>query len=146
MKFNLVRGIIKADDNIEKKDDPFTKLVGHLGRWQLTIFVPIIFVKFSSGWVQLMILFLTPSTNFWCVEFSTNRSIGENSTCYNDCTRYEYDRSVFNNTIVSEWDLICERRWLASFTQMVLQFGILVGSILYGFLSDRLVFNFLLLL
>lgn len=136
-KFNL--NIIDKNKNSDVKYDPFTSLVGHLGSWQLRIFVPIIFVKLSSGWVQLMILFLTPKTNFWCVEFEseTNMTIGNNKTCYKDCVSYKYDSSPFDNTIVSEWDLICERGWLASFTQTVLQFGILIGSILFGFLSDR---------
>lgn len=62
-----------------------------------------------------------------------------NNTCYSNCKKYEYDATPFVNTIISEWDLVCERQWLASFTQMVLQLGVLIGSIVFGFLSDRYV-------
>lgn len=121
------------------KEDSFSNLIGHFGKWQFLLFASIIFVKLSSGWVQMMIIFLTPKLNFWCVKFEDNQTIvhGDNMTCYKQCLQYEYDTSPFQNTIVSEWDLVCEKQWMASFTQMVLQFGILLGSILYGYLSDR---------
>ncbi|KAJ8711997.1 hypothetical protein PYW08_008951 [Mythimna loreyi] len=124
--------------NRVKKPDTFAQLLGDFGKWQFLVFGTISLVKLSSGWVQLAILFLTPNLTFWCKELSNN-SMEEinNSTCYKDCTEYEYDTSPFESTIVSEWDLICERRWLASFNQMMLQVGILVGSTIFGFLSDR---------
>lgn len=133
----------------KQKEDQFAKLVGEFGLWQFIIFASVSMVKLSSGWVQMAILFLTPKTDFWCVEFENATSnvasllaaleVGmvSNSTCYSDCVRYEYDPSPFESTIVSEWDLICERAWLASLTQTILQLGILIGSVLFGFLSDR---------
>ncbi|KAI5645893.1 sugar transporter domain-containing protein [Phthorimaea operculella] len=120
------------------KDDSLSKLVGHFGRWQLLAITTICLIKFPTGWIQLEILFLTPKTTFRCVEFSSNKTaVGEVSTCYKDCARYEYDSSPMETSIISEWALICERQWLASFTQMLLQLGILIGSILFGFLADR---------
>lgn len=132
-----------------QKEDQFAKLVGEFGLWQFIIFASVSMVKLSSGWVQMAILFLTPKMDYWCVEFANSTAniaslltaleIGlvSNATCYADCVRYEYDTSPFENTILSEWDLICDRAWLASLTQTILQFGILIGSILFGFLSDR---------
>ncbi|CAG4985422.1 unnamed protein product [Colias eurytheme] len=122
-----------------KKEDGLANLIGQFGRWQFLVFATVSLVKLSSGWVQMAILFLTPKLTFWCAEFTNSSTVKivENSTCYADCMKYEYDASPFNNTIVTEWGLVCERRWLASFTQMVLQFGVLLGSIVMGFLSDR---------
>lgn len=124
-------------------DDPFDRLLGHFGTWQLMVVGSISLVKLSSGWVQMAILFLTPSVTFWCsngpnnTDIDNNWTAGANNTCYKDCETYEYDGTPMENTIVSEWDLICDRRWLASFTQMILQLGVLIGSIVFGFLSDR---------
>lgn len=124
-------------------DDPFDRLLGHFGTWQLMVIGSISLVKLSSGWVQMAILFLTPSVTFWCsngpnnTDIDNNWTAGANNTCYKDCETYEYDATPMENTIVSEWDLICDRRWLASFTQMILQLGVLIGSIVFGFLSDR---------
>ncbi|CAH2053985.1 unnamed protein product, partial [Iphiclides podalirius] len=133
--------VIKLTSQITRpavqKEDAFASILGHIGAWQILVCSTVSLVKLSSGWVQMAVLFLTPKLTFRCGEFSNSSAIGENSTCYSGCLRYEYDTSPFENTIVSEWDLVCGRSWLASFTQMMLQLGVLLGSILFGFLSDR---------
>lgn len=92
------------------KEDAFAKLVGHFGKWQFLIFAAVFMVKLSSGWVQMAILFLTPNITFWCVEFNNSTDLEQsllledrnyplknsseevnNSTCYKDCLKYEYD-------------------------------------------------------
>ncbi|RVE41967.1 hypothetical protein evm_013376 [Chilo suppressalis] len=124
-----------------KKEDVLSKLIGQFGTWQFIVVSTVSLVKLSSGWVQLAILFLTPALTFRCVQFDESTAnvtlSAENSTCYANCLAYEYDTGQFGNTIVSEWDLICDKKWLASFTQMMLQLGILVGSVIFGFLADR---------
>lgn len=134
----MVQNILnKITNPVQPKEDIFDKLLGHCGKWQLMVLLTISSVKLSSGWVQMAILFLTPNLSFWCT--NTSVVLVENNTCYDDCASYEYDPYPFDNTIISEWDLVCERRWLASFTQTILQLGILIGSIIFGFFSDRLV-------
>ncbi|XP_047034700.1 organic cation transporter protein-like [Helicoverpa zea] len=132
----MVIKIANQVTNTTKKEDGFVKLIGDFGKWQCLVIATVSLVKLSSGWVQMAILFLTPNLTFRCVDMNSTIEV-ENSTCYKECLQYEYDTSPFENTIVSEWDLICERRWLASFNQMMLQVGILIGSIIFGFLSDR---------
>ncbi|XP_072933084.1 organic cation transporter protein-like [Epargyreus clarus] len=122
----------------KQKEDGLANLVGHFGKWQLLVCASVSLVKFSSGWVQMAILFLTPNLVFWCEDFGPNSTeVAKNSTCYDHCLKYAYDTSPFENTIISEWDLVCKKAWMASFTQMVLQLGVLIGSIMFGFLSDR---------
>ncbi|XP_047537696.1 organic cation transporter protein-like [Vanessa atalanta] len=133
----MVQRIITQPAQI-KKEDGLADLIGQFGKWQFIVLATVSIVKLSSAWSQMAILFLTPNLTFWCSNFGDNTtSTGQNMTCYDDCIEYSYDTSPFGNTIISEWDLVCDRAWLASFTQMVLQFGILIGSILFGFLSDR---------
>ncbi|XP_020633127.3 solute carrier family 22 member 6-A [Pogona vitticeps] len=50
---------------------------------------------------------------------------------------WTYDRSVFKNTIVSEWDLVCDARSLRQMAQSIYMAGVLIGSIVFGGLSDR---------
>lgn len=128
---------IQNNLNTAQKEDPFVKLLGHFGRWQILVFASISMIKLSFGWIQMSIMFLTPNPMFRCVNLTNATEELLNNTCYKNCLKYEYDTSPFENTIVSEWDLVCERGWLASFTQMALQFGVLVGSGMFGFLSDR---------
>ncbi|XP_055468964.1 solute carrier family 22 member 7 [Psammomys obesus] len=50
---------------------------------------------------------------------------------------WEYDRSEFSSTIATEWDLVCQQRGLNKITSTCFFIGVLVGAVLYGYLSDR---------
>ncbi|XP_060801369.1 organic cation transporter protein-like, partial [Amyelois transitella] len=77
----------------------------------------------------MAIIFLAPSTPYQCLNTKMK------NTC--PCLNPVYDSSIFELTIISEWNLICNRRWMASFTQTFFQLGTLLGSILFGMASDR---------
>uniref|UniRef100_A0A8C6VST3 Major facilitator superfamily (MFS) profile domain-containing protein n=1 Tax=Naja naja TaxID=35670 RepID=A0A8C6VST3_NAJNA len=48
-----------------------------------------------------------------------------------------YNRSTFQETIVTEWDLVCSSRTLKQMAQSIYMAGVLIGGILFGGLSDR---------
>ncbi|XP_077963115.1 solute carrier family 22 member 4-like [Gasterosteus aculeatus] len=50
---------------------------------------------------------------------------------------WEYDRSVYVSTIISEWDLVCDNRWKNPLTSSLFFCGVLAGSFISGQLSDR---------
>ncbi|XP_049597909.1 organic cation/carnitine transporter 2-like isoform X2 [Syngnathus scovelli] len=50
---------------------------------------------------------------------------------------WEYDRSIYRSTIVTEWDLVCGQGWKKPLTFSLYYFGCLVGSFLSGQFSDR---------
>ncbi|XP_061103250.1 solute carrier family 22 member 4-like isoform X4 [Conger conger] len=64
----------------------------------------------------------------------------EQESCKNG---WEYDRSIYISTIVSEnvlslqWDLVCNDAWKVPMTSSVYFLGLMVGSIISGQLSDR---------
>lgn len=53
------------------------------------------------------------------------------------CTSWEWDKSVFGKTIISEWDLVCDRNYLNTIAEMLFLFGIAVGGVVSGMISDR---------
>ncbi|KAM9302162.1 solute carrier family 22 member 6-B-like [Gastrophryne carolinensis] len=48
-----------------------------------------------------------------------------------------YDDSEYSSTIINEWDLVCSRRRLRQLAQSIFMGGVLVGSIVFGGLSDK---------
>ncbi|XP_068456355.1 organic cation/carnitine transporter 2-like [Clinocottus analis] len=50
---------------------------------------------------------------------------------------WEYDRSVYVSTIITEWDLVCDNRWKKPLTSSLFFCGLLAGSFISGQLSDR---------
>ncbi|KAF3841690.1 hypothetical protein F7725_023641 [Dissostichus mawsoni] len=48
-----------------------------------------------------------------------------------------YDNSTFTTTLATEWDLVCDRKSLTQTTSSIFFFGVMIGSIAFGFLSDR---------
>ncbi|XP_077015408.1 solute carrier family 22 member 16 [Tamandua tetradactyla] len=50
---------------------------------------------------------------------------------------YVYDRSKWESTVVTEWNLVCHREWLAKLIQPVFMLGVLLGAVMLGYLSDR---------
>ncbi|XP_053637548.1 steroid transmembrane transporter SLC22A24 isoform X3 [Cherax quadricarinatus] len=53
------------------------------------------------------------------------------------CDSWEFDTSVFKLTLVSEFSLVCGRRWLMATVQASYMSGLLIGSLVMGQLSDR---------
>jgi len=60
---------------------------------------------------------------------------GENSEPW--CARWDYDRSDWPETVVSQFNLVCERDYLRSMSQSLYMAGIMIGSFVSGLLSDR---------
>ncbi|XP_067400087.1 solute carrier family 22 member 6-A-like [Emydura macquarii macquarii] len=50
---------------------------------------------------------------------------------------WTYDKSLFTYTIITEWDLVCESRTLRQIAQSLYMAGVLVGSAVFGVLTDR---------
>uniref|UniRef100_A0A8C6X7H6 Major facilitator superfamily (MFS) profile domain-containing protein n=1 Tax=Naja naja TaxID=35670 RepID=A0A8C6X7H6_NAJNA len=48
-----------------------------------------------------------------------------------------YDRSIFTNTIIMEWDLVCNRKTRRQMAQSIYMGGVLAGALILGSLADR---------
>ncbi|XP_026546114.1 solute carrier family 22 member 6-A-like [Notechis scutatus] len=63
---------------------------------------------------------------------------GENETATEPCAEgWFYDQTQFTSTIVSEWDLVCDRRNLREMAQSIYMGGVLIGALVLGGLADR---------
>uniref|UniRef100_A0A671X0X4 Solute carrier family 22 member 16 n=1 Tax=Sparus aurata TaxID=8175 RepID=A0A671X0X4_SPAAU len=50
---------------------------------------------------------------------------------------FVYDHSEVYQSIVTDWDLVCEREWLAKLCQPTFMLGVLIGALVFGDIADR---------
>lgn len=53
------------------------------------------------------------------------------------CDTYIYDDSKFKSSAVMEWTMICGRAWLRATSDALFMLGVLMGSIIFGQMSDK---------
>lgn len=53
------------------------------------------------------------------------------------CERFIYDDSKYKSSTVIEWDMICGRAWLRATSDALFMVGVLLGSIIFGQMSDK---------
>ncbi|KAL7630040.1 UNVERIFIED_CONTAM: hypothetical protein RMT77_019833 [Armadillidium vulgare] len=78
-------------------------------------------------------------------EFDFKDDIKPSSENYNfkkdfvlSCKSWVYDMKEFKSTVVTEWDLVCNDKWLMSSIQSTFMLGILTGAIVFTIISDKL--------
>ncbi|XP_067642384.1 organic cation transporter protein-like [Eurosta solidaginis] len=125
---------MQKDDKPQRPDPVIAILGSDLGRWQLMVCLWIFLSKFPTGWVQISMTFLSAAVKVTCKDGS-----GGNVTdiCEANCKEYEYDRSTFEQTVIMEWDLVCDREWLDKLGQTLVMLGIMLGNMIMGLLADK---------
>ncbi|XP_055585431.1 organic cation transporter protein-like [Uranotaenia lowii] len=53
------------------------------------------------------------------------------------CNRWVYDRSRYESSTVTDWDMVCDRNWLRASADSLFMVGVMLGSIIFGYLSDK---------
>ena len=53
------------------------------------------------------------------------------------CDTWHYDTSVYQSTVVTQWNLVCDRAWLAKNTAGLYMGARIVGTCVCGWLADR---------
>ncbi|KAJ8726743.1 hypothetical protein PYW08_015140 [Mythimna loreyi] len=86
--------------------------------------------KLPMFWHVLNLIFLSPPMTFTCKE-------SRNSEDQCPCDEPIWNRSVFEETMQTKYQIVCERSWLISFSQSMLYVGTLLGALLVGFMSDK---------
>lgn len=136
----------------EKEDthqrDPIQDAMGQFGRWQLMIAVALAIVDLPLAWHELAMPVLAPGQDFTCVSPAPfNSSDSMLKACYvkvNEslpavkCEKFTYDTSSFKSTIISEWDLVCDRKILRSVVQPSSELAIFIGTLTSGVIADKI--------
>jgi len=124
----------------KRKDHLFdiSDVIGQWGNYQRQVSFFTTSTAIFSAFNNLAGSFYGPKANYKCVV----NNVTQDYSCPAPgsgivCDKYIYDKTDFDRTIVTEWDLVCDREFLASFTQSIFMFGISVSALLFGYLSDK---------
>ncbi|XP_023211273.1 organic cation transporter protein-like [Centruroides sculpturatus] len=67
-----------------------------------------------------------------------NVSSSNKSWPVTDCKfGWNYDRSLYYNTLITKWDLVCDESWKSSLANSMFYVGGVVSQLLFGYVSDK---------
>ncbi|XP_075975244.1 organic cation transporter protein-like [Anticarsia gemmatalis] len=110
-------------------EDHLETAIGRFGKYQAFVYFLIAIARFPTEYQLNNVVFIIPKVEYKCLD--------NNLTNYCPCENPQYDTSSVVSSVTSEWDLICDKTSLASLAQSILHVGILTGSFLLGYMSDR---------
>lgn len=64
-------------------------------------------------------------------------NFGGNATAEACDGNFVYDHTEVLQSIVTQWDLVCEKEWLAKLCQPTFMLGVLIGALVFGDVADR---------
>ncbi|GFV59798.1 organic cation transporter protein [Trichonephila clavipes] len=53
------------------------------------------------------------------------------------CDSWEYDDSIYVSSVLSEWNLVCDREWFISLSKSIFIAGYMCSVTIFGFLADK---------
>ncbi|CAL8128173.1 unnamed protein product [Orchesella dallaii] len=65
-------------------------------------------------------------------------SSSSSSLSVTKCQKWDYDKSMYTSTIVSQFDLVCDQRYKVATGQASYMIGAFVGTLFFGPLNDRI--------
>ncbi|CAJ1077649.1 solute carrier family 22 member 6-B [Xyrichtys novacula] len=80
----------------------------------------------SDGWTQLS-----------CRNPLNQSDLGDGLSAGSCEGGWEYSTEIYQSTIVTEWDLVCDDAKLNSLGSSFYMFGLLIGAVVYGHLADK---------
>lgn len=121
------------------------------GKWNILYFVTAGYWFFLIPPQAFSGVYLAPLMNHTCVppDFDDPVEVASDSCSYSvnisatgeviesPCTEFEYDTSVYENTLTSEFNLVCDRTHLRATYQSIYMSATIFSSVIGGYIADR---------
>ncbi|CAL1532714.1 unnamed protein product [Lymnaea stagnalis] len=131
------------------------KEVGNEGLFQILTLIALTMPKMPIQWSMTMMSFASYTPEWCCVpedvtvDGNCETLAMPNSTVISYKSSYQHcdlnvtlcDHRIYlapdgASTAVTEWDLVCDRNWIVSFLSSIQMGGVMVGSLVSGFMSE----------
>ena len=113
--------------------------IGEFGRGQRCYTAVLCLFNCYGAWHMMLYAFIAFKFEFLC------QARDQDSPNYSECPANAVDHCqeitfdvADQSTIVSEWNLVCDRAWLGPLTMSVFMLGVMVGAFVMGTLADRI--------
>lgn len=91
------------------------------------------YVKINNPF-QMGIIFLAPPVDFTCAMPDNSTTVVPDKC---ECADHEFNRTVFAETIATEWNLVCDKEQFPNLSQTIFMLGILTGNCIFGSMADK---------
>uniref|UniRef100_A0A1I7XTJ4 MFS domain-containing protein n=1 Tax=Heterorhabditis bacteriophora TaxID=37862 RepID=A0A1I7XTJ4_HETBA len=140
-------------------------IIGGCSNWQVLVYLMISVQQVPHAMFNLSVVYMMYQPDHWCKTTNKQRNgmvwhdqchfykrdyvhlknlpfnQVENITTINvqmeRCEDWEYDQSVMEKTVVTEWNRVCDNNWSRAHVHMSYSLGYLMGGLVGGFVSDR---------
>ncbi|XP_074598887.1 organic cation transporter protein-like isoform X2 [Brevipalpus obovatus] len=136
-----VKSLLATDKSSEDTDydgpiEHVSDLIGSWGPFQKRLFLLAIIVYAVSPFSNASIDYYMIKSDFWCADARSQPAKSQANSCdVKSCNQWIHNTT--RTTLIKEWDLVCDRFWIASLALSSYQFGYLISSFLIGIISDR---------
>ena len=109
----------------KSSNDPIADIIGDVGRWQIRRILLLFFISIPGLAMIFSVPFVFNKVDYWCDEnlsYSTpnpefmDLEQPKNDTFKNNCTencrKYIFDTTEWSNTVIMEWEMVCDRSYL----------------------------------
>uniref|UniRef100_A0A2S2PSA5 Organic cation transporter-like protein n=1 Tax=Schizaphis graminum TaxID=13262 RepID=A0A2S2PSA5_SCHGA len=129
--------------------------LGDFGSYQLRQFLLNLMSAFTAG-LHMMVLVtvaavpdyncLIPDSESgsnitnWIVAPKFNNDSCQALNTFNktiNCEKWVFNETYYGSTRATQWNMICDNRWMGSLAQMSYMFGVFTGSVVLGSLADK---------
>ena len=102
----------------------------------------------GNGWYAYVSVFsgYTPEHECDVASMGANFSVDQNDTKCSalhvptnatvKCTKWSYDKSQLESTIVTEFDFVCDKNYYCELAYSIEQIGYIVGTLIFSYLAD----------
>ena len=115
--------------------DQLLDKVGGFGKWQKTVVIISFLSSFICAFNHYSPIFLAYKPKFECAIDSNDGRANEcvvlNGTLEIPCTSWKYDTSVMKSSVVTEYDLVCDKLPLLSTITSSYMGGVRIFKIVY---------------
>lgn len=123
--------------------DAFIRHTGNFGRYQILLMIMITISAFPTSYPVLLFYFIghgpdwkCTGANSACLNVTTHHTPEDTARCHMNRTAWTYSHAN-KSTIVTEFDLVCDRAWLDALSGSSAFIGWGIGILVTGYISDQ---------